>query len=108
MPTITRPGARRLWNVFGAVYVATFPIMGGALVSSAIGDLSPRDLVIVVALMLLVWGITDLWDGYAGFRNQILRSRKVVHQGAAAQRRSITKVIAGIAALCLSVIGFLL
>jgi hypothetical protein len=62
VPAILRPGAHRLWNVYSTLYVVTLPIIAGALVSTAIGDLPPRELVIVVAVMLLLWGAADLWD----------------------------------------------
>lgn len=108
LPAIANPRAYRLWNVMNVLYIVTLPIIGGALISTAIGDLPPRELVTVVAIMLLLWGSADLWDGYAGIRTQIVRSRKIVHQGTAARRRFIPKAIAGATSLVLGVVGLAL
>lgn len=108
VPDPLRPPAYRLWNLLGIVYIVTLPIIGGALISFAIGDLPPRELVLVVAIMLLVWGATDLWDGYAGIRTQLARSRKTVHEGRMAKRVSIPRALAGTAALGLGLLGICL
>ncbi|WP_159872863.1 hypothetical protein [Novosphingobium sp. 9U] len=106
VPTIMNPRVYRIWNVFSILYIVALPIIGGAIVSMVIGDLPPRELVIVIAAMLLLWGSIDLWEGIAGVRTRIARSRNVVHDGAVARRISIPRIFAGVAALVLATAGF--
>ena len=105
VPDLLRPRAYRIWNLLGIVYIVTLPIIGGALISSAIGDLPPRELVTVVSMVLLLWGATDLRDGYAGIRTRTVRARKSVLEHSAAVRVSAWKALAGFAALVLGFTG---
>ena len=105
VPDLFRRPAYRIWNLLGIVHVVTLPIIGGALISFAIGDLPPRELVSVVSLVLLLWGATDLWDGYAGIRTHMVRTRTRVLENSAAVRVSAWKALAGAAALVIGITG---
>jgi hypothetical protein len=105
LPAITNPRVFRVWNVFSAIYVAALPVIGGAIVSTAIGGLPPHKLLLVITIMLLLWGAIDLWEGYAGVRTRITRKGTKLFEGASARRFSVLRIVAGSASLLMGVTG---
>ncbi len=98
----------RIFSVLHAAKIVLLPVVGGAIVAFGLARMTPSAFAYTVALVLLAWGVIDVWDGTAGLESGIDKRGRSIYTGKPARRLSVAKTIFGAASLALGAAGLIL